>query len=193
MAVGMGRQDEARMDDAGLIRQAQEGEVEAFGELYRRYIDVIYRYLRARVGNDHDAEDIAETVFLRAFESLERYEERGWPFSAYLYRVAKNALADHYRRQVDTSPVDAILGLADGRPSIDDDLEVAEQLDSIRAALSELPDEYQEVIHLRVALALPTKTVAEWMNRSEVSVRVLLHRALKDLRLKVRQAYETTD
>ncbi len=189
----MGRVDKARHDDADLIRRAQDGQVEAFGELYRRYIDVIYRYIRARVGNDHDAEDLAETVFLRAFESLERYEERGWPFSAYLYRVAKNALADHYRRQVDTSPVEEMVGLADGRPSIDHDLEVAEQLDSIRAALAELPDEYQEVIHLRVALALPTKTVAEWMNRSEVSVRVLLHRALKDLRLKVRQAYETTD
>src|SRR3990172_6387302 len=76
--------------DAELIALAQTGESEAFGELYRRYLDPIYRYIRVRVGENRLAEDLSEMVFLRSFESLGKYKERGHPFSAYLYRVARN-------------------------------------------------------------------------------------------------------
>ena len=72
--------------DAELIDLAQRGESEAYGELYRRYLDPIYRYIRIRVGEDRLAEDLSEMVFLRSFESLGKYKERGHPFSAYLDR-----------------------------------------------------------------------------------------------------------
>ncbi len=73
------------LDDARLIERAKQGEVEAFGCLYERYLELIYRYIRTRVAEDRTAEDLTETVFLRSFESLSRYKEKGLRFSAFLY------------------------------------------------------------------------------------------------------------
>ncbi len=170
----------AERSDAELIALAQRGEPEAFGELYRRYLDRIFRYLRARVSDDDQAEDLCEMVFLRAFESLSGYREHGNPFSAYLYRVARNLLVDHYRRRQEL-PLDQVPELA-GDVDVDAEAAQREQLRAVQAALAKLPEDYQEVIRLRVVLALPTAEAAAWMGRSEGAVRVLLHRALKALR-----------
>ena len=67
--------------DADLVARARVGEAEAFGQLYLRYFDPIFRYVRTRLPEAPDAEDMAETVFLRAFQALPGYRERGWPFS----------------------------------------------------------------------------------------------------------------
>ncbi len=168
--------------DAELIARAQAGEVQAFGDLYERYLDPIYRYIRSRVDLDADAEDLCEAVFMRSFEALERYEEKGHAYSAYLYRLARNLLVDHYRAgrlELDLERADQ-----DGRAStnIDQQLEQREQLRSIADAIASLPEDYREVIRLRVVLEFPTSTVAEWMERSPGAVRVLLHRALTALR-----------
>lgn len=168
--------------DAELIDRAQSGEVQAFGALYERYLDPIYRYIRSRVEVEADAEDLCEAVFMRSFEALERYEEQGHPYSAYLYRLARNLLVDHYRAgrvELDLERADRAAGATAG---IDQQFEQREQLRSIADALATLPEDYREVIRLRVVLEFPTSTVAEWMERSPGAVRVLLHRALNALR-----------
>jgi RNA polymerase sigma-70 factor (ECF subfamily) len=173
--------------DADLISRAQSGDVDAFGELYQRYVDPIYRYIRMRVRETRTAEDLTEMVFLRSFEALPKYRERGHPFSAYLYRVARNALVDHYRsNRGDVSLEESLLDEGEQAP-LEDGLIGQDRDLAIRTALASLPPDYQEVIRLRVAMALPTLEVAEWMRRSEGSVRVLLHRALKALRKKVEE------
>lgn len=168
--------------DAELIAQAQSGEIEAFGELYARYLDPIFRYIRSRVDETVDAEDLCEAVFLRTFEALDRYQERGHPFSAYLYQVARNQLADHYRtREI---PVDLEQVSEPTASDADPEAAYAQRervLDAVRS-LGTLREDYQEVIRLRIVLELPTSTVAVWMDRSPGAVRVLLHRALIALR-----------
>ena len=173
------------LSDADLIAQAQAGDVEAFGGLYEKYVVLIYRYVLARVNAESDAEDLTETVFLRAFESLHRYNERGRPFSAFLYQVARNALVDHYRQQRKSETIEAVERLPGSSPAPDEELLAAERRAVLRKALSELPSDYQEVIRLRIMLSLPTATVGEWLGRSEGAVRVLLHRALKALRRRM--------
>ncbi len=168
--------------DAELISRAQAGENEAFGELYERYVALIYRYVLARVDAESDAEDITEVVFLRTFKALHRYIERGRPFSAFLYQVARNALVDHYRQQRKTESIEAAEKLPSLAPDPDESLIAKERAVVLRRALAELPADYQEVIRLRIMLALPTTIVGEWLGRSEGAVRVLLHRALKTLR-----------
>ncbi len=168
--------------DADLIARAQSGEIEAFGELYARYLDPIFRYIRTRVDETADAEDLCEAVFLSTFEALDRYQERGHPFSAYLYQVARNQLADHYR----TREIRVDLEQVSEPAAADADPEATyaqreRVLDAVHS-LGKLRDDYQEVIRLRVILALPTSTVAMWMDRSPGPVRVLLHRALVALR-----------
>ena len=168
--------------DADLITQAQNGQVEAFGKLYERYLDPIYRYIRTRVDATEEAEDLCEAVFLRSFEALDRYQERGHPFSAYLYQVARNQLADYYRSQTANVDLEQIVEPAD--PRGDPEASYAQREQYVRAVrkLGELREDYQEVIQLRVVLELPTDTVAVWMDRSPGAVRVLLHRALVALR-----------
>ena len=173
------------LSDAELIARAQDGDVVAFGELYERHVVVIYRYVLARVSIETDAEDLTEVVFLRAFEALHRYKERGRPFTAFLYQVARNALVDYYRQQRKSETIEAVEKLPSSSPAHDDRLIEEERIAVIKGALAQLPEDYQEVIRLRIMLSLPTATVGEWLGRSEGAVRVLLHRALKALRRRM--------
>jgi len=178
----MFKSQNVKLADAELISRAQAGEVEAFGELYERYAVLIYRYVLARVNAESDAEDLTEIVFLRAFEALHRYKERGRRFSAFLYQVARNALIDHYRQQRKTESIEAVERLPSLGPEPDERLLAEERSVGLKKALAEIPEDYQEVIRLRILLSMPTATVGEWLGRSEGAVRVLLHRALKSLR-----------
>src|SRR3989337_814471 len=102
----MGEGVERSASDFDLISRAQSGDADAFGELYLRYVNPIYRYIRMRVGDTQVAEDLTEMVFLRSFKSLPDYRERGHPFSAFLYRVARNMLIDHYRTKTSDAALD---------------------------------------------------------------------------------------
>jgi RNA polymerase sigma-70 factor (ECF subfamily) len=177
-------------EDSELISRAQSGEVEAFGELYKRYLDTIYRYIRVRVSEDLIAEDLTEIVFLRSYERLERYKERGLPFSAFLYRVARNLLVDHYRQQQGDALLEDVDRIEISEPALEDRVITSESIQEVQKALTSLPADYQEIIRLRVILDLPTTTAAAWIGRSEGAVRVLLHRALKALRVRMSESEE---
>jgi RNA polymerase sigma-70 factor (ECF subfamily) len=176
--------------DADLVTRARAGDREAFGELYRRYFGPIFRYLCVRVDRAEDAEDLAGTVFLRAYRSLDRYREQGWPFSAFLYQVARNALVDHYRKPRPETELDQAEGLGTPMRGLDEELEMAEQVRMVQQVMTGLSADYQEVIRLRVLLGLPTETVAQWMGRSEGAVRVMLFRALSALRARLSEEDE---
>lgn len=171
--------------DIDLIKRAIEGDLDAFGDLYERYLALIYRYIRSRIAIEEDAEDLTEKVFLRVFQALDRYQDQGWRFSAYLYRSARNAVIDYYRQYKKTAPLeDADRQVARIR-TLDETLIHSERMQLLEEALSELSAVYQEVIRLRILLELPTETVAIWMGRSQGATRVLLHRALNALRKRV--------
>lgn len=173
------------LDDARLIERAKRGEVEAFGCLYERYLETIYRYIRTRVAEDRTAEDLTETVFLRSFESLSRYKEKGLRFSAFLYQIARNLLVDHYRQKEEDLPIESADQINVSPSRIDDLIVIQDQMDSLRVGLEALPEEYREIIRLRVLLELSTTECAQWIGRSEGAVRVLLHRAMKALKRQV--------
>ena len=178
----MNEADTPHPSDAELIARAQSAEIEAFGELYAQYRDPIFRYVRTRVDETSDAEDLCEAVFLRTFEVLGRYQECGHPFSAYLYQVARNLLADNYRTQEVRRNREQVSELA--APDADPEAAYAQRERALHAvdSLRKLQEDYQDVIRLRVVLELPTSTAAMWMDRSPGAVRALLHRAPVALR-----------
>ena len=180
----------SRLDEDELIARAQRGDREAFADLYQRYLPMIYAYVRARVFDDHDAEDLTEQVFLRAFQTLSRYQGRGWPYSAFLYRIARNLLVDHIRRARPALPVEAADAHSDPAPTADEALIQREERQRLQQALDRLPADYQEVIQLRLLLSLPTATAAQWLGRSEGAVRVLLFRAMQALRRELGMEHE---
>jgi RNA polymerase sigma-70 factor (ECF subfamily) len=178
----MSEVDLGQLPDAELISRAKRGDTECFGHLYERYVDQIFRYVRTRVADAQDAEDLTENVFVRSYESLETYEDRGWAYSAFLYQVARNLLVDHYRQTGSEQPLEAGEPLEAAGPGLEQRLTDQEEVVRIKETMAQLPDDYQEIIRLRVLIGLPTSTAAEWMDRSEGAARVLLHRALKALR-----------
>src|SRR3990172_1254544 len=85
-------------DERDLIRRAQQRDADAFTELYRRHVDMIYRYALLRGGDESVAEDLTSEVFMRALEAIGDYEDRGTPLAAWLYRIARARVIDYWRR-----------------------------------------------------------------------------------------------
>ena len=181
---------QSEQSDAILVARAREGDADAFGHLYRRYVDPIYRYLFVRLGESKEAEDLTEDVFYRSFQALGNYRERGWPFSSFLYQVAKNVLIDHYRQQRPMVALPVSEPATETLRPLDEYVIQGEQFRDLRHAMEELPSNYREVIILRVILAMPTSVVANWMSLTDGATRVLLHRALASLRGKLQDRHD---
>lgn len=180
-------------EQASLIAAAQANP-EAFTALYHRYYPVILRFARRRTRNTAQAEDVTAATFLAAWEALPRYEWRGIPFTAWLYRIAATIIAGEYRKQHGVSyvPLDDPLAPTQDIPSGDPDpeacLEAREQREYARAlirrALPHLTAAQRQAVTLRYAgpEPLPLAEVARRMGRSEGAIKLLLHRAMGALR-----------
>ncbi len=88
---------EIEFNEDEVLSLASQGDRDAFGQLYERYIDRIFNYVYYRTGNLHDAEDLTARVFQRAMNHIQKYTDRGVPFSAWLYRIAHNLVANWHR------------------------------------------------------------------------------------------------
>jgi len=179
-------------DDNELLRRAKDGEAEAFGELYERHVNAVYRFLYARLDNRLDAEDLSEEVFLRAWNSLNNYHERGIPFLAFLLIIARNVLIDHYRRngrEPKQVPIDD-LQLRDKNPDPGEVTSLNVKHQELRQAIELLRDDYQEVLVLRFINDLSPTETAKVMKRSTGAVRVLQHRAIAALRKTLEEHYD---
>jgi len=176
--------EEQVVEDSQLIRSAQDGNAEAFGELYRRHAEAIFRFLASRLSDPMDAEDLTEDVFLRVWRSLPSYNDQGVPFLAYLFRVARNALIDHYRRHDKFKGQVSIddIPLRDKSQGPRESVSAALERQEIHHTLDQLRKDYRNVLVLRFLVELSPAETAEVMERSPGAVRVLQHRALAALR-----------
>lgn len=171
--------------DHELIKQAQRGDTHAFGDLYEIHAPAIYRYLLAHLDNSMDAEDLTGEVFLKAWQSLPKYTERGVPFLAFLFRIAHNVLVDHYRQNShleQKSPDDMDGYKEDGRAEPVDLIGSQMEHQQILSVLSKLRTDYQSVLTLRFISELSPEETARVMNRSVGAIRALQHRFLGALR-----------
>ena len=161
----------------------------AFGVLYERYVVRIYNYVYYRMGNHHDAEDVTSRVFYRALTHVKDYVDRGVPFSAWLYRIAHNLVAnwhrDHERRQ-DVDFDDAQLmdvPLPGVRHELPEALaEENERRRWLLTAIRRLPEERQELLILKFVEQLSNAEVGQIMGRTEGAIKSLYHRTLLALR-----------
>ena len=170
-------------DNIPALVNAARKDPAAFGVLYDRYVQSIYRYVFSRVGGTHEAEDITSQTFMAAYEALERYRERG-QFSAWLFRIARSKLNDHFRRsrrQVGLEAVGEILDREDALGT----LIRAEELSRIRSIISHLDDEEQELIRLRYVADLSFAEIADLLGRREDAVKKSVYRLLARLKSQV--------
>ena len=131
------------ISDTDALARAAEGDNEAFGILYDRYIGRIYNYIYYRTGNQHDAEDLTSRVFTRAIKHIPNYEDRGLPFSAWLYRIAHNLVAnfhrDNSRRQIVELDESYRLPSSTEQPEVK--IERSEQSEFLMELVSDLPED----------------------------------------------------
>ena len=170
-------------EDRNLALRAGKGDAAAFGALYDRYVEAVYRYVFYRVRNDADAEDFVSDVFVRALRAIPRYEPRV-AFLAWLYRIARNAVIDRARRsRTQISFEDAL-----AHPNVDQIVEPDANIlalsdkEAVRGALAKLTPLQQEVIVLRFVEGYSTQEIATLVGKREGTVRGIQFRALEALR-----------
>ncbi len=154
----------------------------AFSAIYDAYAPRVRRFLRHQPIDADLAEDLLQRTFVKMIEALPRYDERGLPFGAWVFRIARNALIDHWR----TAHPAVSLDLALDRPAEGGDpADAAEREDDqarLRVALDTLPAEQREVLIWRFFAELSPAETAILMGRTNGAVRILQHRALTNLR-----------
>ena len=165
-----------------LVSRAKAGDAEAFGALYDLYADRVYRFVLVRVPQPADGEDLLQQVFLKVIESLPRYEQRGLPFGAWLFRIARNTVIDFGRTRRVAAPLDDEVGQMADPAQPGQRLERKAELDEIRVALGSLTSEQRDVIVFRFFAQLSHAEIGAVLGKREGTIRVIQHRALAVLR-----------
>ena len=166
-----------------LVECAGAGDVEAFGELYSFYLDRIYRYVKYQVRNKEAAEDLTEEIFIKAWRGLGKYRWDGYPFSAWLYRIARNHVVDYFRTNRQYQNVEMELLPGDSDPEKEVELKQMEQL--LASAISYLPEQQRQVIVLKFIEGMDNREIEQIMGMRQGAIRVMQMRALATLRQKL--------
>ena len=167
--------------DLADVRSAQRDRP-AFGALYRRYVDRVYGYCFYLLGDHHDAEDPTERTFTAALAAIDGFVDEGATFRAWLFRIAHNQLANALRSR-HRQQAASLEAVAEPRANADPAglLSLAEEARGLRRALDQLPVDRRQVVVLRFVDGLSAREIGAVLGRSEGAVRVLQHRALRQL------------
>jgi RNA polymerase sigma-70 factor (ECF subfamily) len=176
-------------DDAHLAGLSQV-DAEAFGVLYDRYCNQIYRYAHRRLGDHAAAEDVTAEVFLKALRAIASYQPDKAPFSAWLYRIAANAVVDHARSRKVNLSLDVAMELADQAPPVDEQAINRVEAAEVWRAVDALFDAQRRAVILRFGRDLPISAIAVDLGRSEGAVKLLLNRGLAAVREQLRATAE---
>ena len=170
-------------EDAALAIRASRGDAGAFGLLYDKHVDAVYRYVYYRVRDDAEAEDLTSDVFMKALRAIPKYEPRQ-AFLAWLYRIARNAVIDHVRRGGRQVAYEDAIAHPSVHEVIEPDTELLAMSDkaTLREALAKLTPLQQEVIVLRFLEGLSTLEIAKLIGKREGTIRGIQFRAIGALR-----------
>ena len=160
-----------------------------FGKIYDRYAPRIYRFVYLKVSSPRDSEDLTSEVFLRFWKNISEDGQDKRKIDnprALLYRMASNAVIDFYRKKSRTElimdPEDSILANIKDRSNLNSKLDIDSDMEGIKTALSQIKDEYQNIIIWRYLDDFSNKEIANILEKPEGTIRVLIHRALKELK-----------
>jgi len=156
-----------------------------FSQIYDKYIDKIYRFIFLKVNSEEIAQDLTSETFLRGWESFKNGNKIENP-QAFLYRIARNLVIDHYREKGRTQVVSAEFApIVDPREDLEEKAILTSDVDRIKQVLVNLKEDYQNVIIWHYLDDLPIQEVAKMLDRTEEATRVLLSRALKTLKQSI--------
>ncbi len=161
-------------------------EKEEFIKLYDQYAPKVYRFILLKVGSSQDSEDLTSEVFFKLWKKMSEKKKRISHPPALMYRIASNLVTDFYRkkgrRELSIEPKDAIFTNIEEDNSWLKKIESDEDVKEVKKALNELKESYQDIIIWHYLDDFSIKEISQIMEKPENSVRVLLHRALKNLK-----------
>jgi RNA polymerase sigma-70 factor, ECF subfamily len=167
--------------ETSLVERAVERDRAAFTALYELHVERVFRHVCYQVADRTDAEDITQDVFVKAWKSIHKYRWTGAPFVAWLITIARNAVTDYYRSRKNTRRLDEV-----PEPESGDNpasaVEAAFARNEVRMAVNRLKGDQQAVIMMRFIDGLSYEEIARAIGKSEGAVRVIQHRALKELK-----------
>jgi RNA polymerase sigma-70 factor (ECF subfamily) len=170
--------------EENAVKRACEGDPEAFSYIYEHYVSRIYSYIFYRIGSEADAEDITSRVFYRAFGHIGNYVDKGVPFSAWLYRIAHNLIANwhrdsHRRKEV---PLEDQLELPSHSDHPERALEKSQEMELLLVGIRQLSPDRQQLLILKFVEDYSNAEIGDIMGKSEGAIKSLYHRALIALR-----------
>jgi len=174
-------------DENDVLDRAISGDEDAFSTLYQENVKKIYSYIYYRTGNVKDAEDLTARVFQRALNHITRYKKTKVPFSAWLYRIAHNLVANWYR----DSKHKHELALEDhayiqSKSAVPEkQIEKSQQIEYLMKMIRKLPQDRQQLLILKYVDRMSNREVGVIMKKSEGAIKSLYHRTLKELRNKI--------
>jgi RNA polymerase sigma-70 factor (ECF subfamily) len=180
--------NEKKAEIEKLVLRVKEGDQEAFAELYNTFVDRIYRYVYYRVKVE-DAEDLVGTVFLKAWENIWKYKAKKGSFSSWIFRIAHNLVIDYYRASKDVDFEELKIDIPSYKRE-HNPIGVVEQgfdVEVLKCALKKIKKTYQEVIIYKFINELSNAEIALILKKSEGSLRILQHRALKALKVELEE------
>ncbi|MCC6791421.1 MAG: sigma-70 family RNA polymerase sigma factor [Thermomicrobiales bacterium] len=175
--------EDAAPNDEVLVAAARHDR-SAFGPLYHRYVDRVFRFCCRRLGDRAAAEDATSRIFERALASLPSHHDG--PFRAWLFTIARNTVIDMHRVNRYHQPLDVAFALPDGRPGPEEQVLMSAESGWICGLLMQLTREQRQIVELRLA-GLSGQEIADVLGQSHASVRSSQHRALRRLRAMIDQ------
>jgi RNA polymerase sigma-70 factor (ECF subfamily) len=175
------------LPDEEALSLATQGDKTAFGELYDKFATRIYNYVYYRTGSSQDAEDITSRVFFRAMRHITNYTDRGVPFSAWLYRIAHNLVANWHRDSSRHQEVELEDGYraSKGEEHPETALLESEEQQSLMRLIRNLPEERQQLLILKFVEHMSNAEIGQIMDRTEGAIKSLYHRTLLSLREEI--------
>jgi RNA polymerase sigma-70 factor (ECF subfamily) len=169
--------------DEALAERAKQDR-EAFGVLYERHVRRIYSYVYYRTGSAADAEDLTARTFYQALANLQRYRVQGVPFSAWLFRIAHNLVANWHRDsgRHRALPIDGLTELPNPADDPPEAAESIEERQELRQVIARLPADRQQLLILKFVEQMPNAEIATVMGRTEGAIKALLHRTIESLK-----------
>jgi len=178
----LARREAEREEERKLVQRAIARDANAFAELYDRLVVRVYRHIYYLVNDVREAEDLTGQTYLKAWEAIDRYKERGAPFVAWLLRIAHNLTVSYLRSRRNHKVLEDTVVDQKLHRNPEEALERSAEEDNVRAAIMRLREEQRQVIILRFVEEMDYREVAAVIGKSVPAVRVIQHRALGNLR-----------
>ncbi|HHX09393.1 MAG TPA: sigma-70 family RNA polymerase sigma factor [Chloroflexi bacterium] len=190
----MPEEKKEKLTEEEILINKSRTDPEAFGLLYERYVDKIFNYVYFRVGSTDDAQDLTAKVFFKALKSISSYRHMGLPFSAWLYRIAHNLVANYHRdrsKMVEISIEN--LTITDTSKASAPEVQLSKQQDNayLLKLINDLSPQKKELIILKFVQRLSNEEIGQIFGKTEGAIKSLYHRTLLELKDRAKDDSDT--